>query len=389
MRVRAHKVLLKEPTTTKMVPALAHILALAVTGKDGRSISQILNFLMSPAKKLCTELAGAEQSEDEDDDESNGKAPAKQPRSNAAGPRKTVKKAREPAPQPEIEPSLKRQRGARGGKQKAAPQKPAAKPAAKSAKKPSKRKAAEVEAEVEPEAEAVVDAEEHEGPEGENEEKDVQMQEEPEEPIQQEEEEEGEYAEADDDEDAPGLDMHPGHPAIGGPPLQHEVLVEAVQHDQQPLSQDEEDEEPEPPPPGLENDLEHAQHVAPVHVARPKPAPVVAPRRPGIGSQASPCDAAQPGSHGRSLPPQLGPHALQPPLEGVATSSRAAASHDVGNSASKARARGQNKRVRHPTAKATLGVQGGTTSKKSALFSKRGATAVAAVVGQQAKPDAV
>ena len=407
MRVRANKVL-QEPATKDMVPTLAHILALSVLGSSGKAVSQIVQFLSVPSEKLCTELPvdpGAGSGEDGDDSEPNGTAPAKEPRTKPAAPRKAAKKAREAAPQIEEEPSQKRQRGARASKAKAAAKKPAAKPAAKNpaAKKPAKRKASEVEAEAGPEAEVAVEAdvpeEEHEAPEDDGEQPDEEMQEPAEDPVDQKAEEAQEEPQ-DDEEEAPGLDMHPGDapPVEGGPCLQHEVPVEAVQHDQEPQLEGDDSEEPEPPPPGLENDLEHAQHVgvpglhAVARAARPKPAAVCAPpKRPAIGSQASPCDAAQPGSHGRSMPPQLGPHALQPPLqEGVATSSRAAPSHDIGNSISKVR--GANKRVRHPTTKASLGVQGGTVSKKSAPYSRRGATAVAAVaavVGQPAKPDVV
>lgn len=392
MRVRAHRVL-SEPSTKSMVPALAHILALFDKGAVGRTISQIVQFLMSPSLKLCTELTTAAESE-EDEEETNGKAQTKQPRAKPAAPRKNAKKAREQrAPQPEEEPSLKRQRGARAGKQKAVAKKPAE-------KKASKRKAAEVEAEPEPEPEEAGEEEDapEEEPEGvdvDDEQPDVEMQDEPEEPIQQEGEEE------DDEEPVPGLDMHPGPPVIGGPSVPQEMPGEAVQLDQHPAfdgidSQDQDGEEPEPPPPGLEGDMDHdlatRKHAVYGQVGPPQqevPPVVPASQRPGIGSQASPCDAAHPGSHGRSQPPQLGPHHLKPPLEGVATSGgQANVSYDNG-SVTKARAKGSNKRApaRGAATKSSLGVANAGTGKKSAPHVKRGQQAVAAAAVQ--KPVAV
>lgn len=378
-----------------MVPAVAHILGLAELGSSGKTISKIAQFLCSPSQKLCD---GMEAAATESSEELSNDKPQTKPRAKAAAPRKNVKKAREPAPQPEEEPSAKRQRGPRAGKQN-----PVAKKLAEK-KKASKRKAAEVEQE--PEAAPEEALEEHaalqaepEGAEGDEVEADVQnpdveMEDDPEEPMQQEGEEEEAQEYENDEEPAQGLAMHPWPAVIGGPPV-HEQPLEDVPQDQNVAydgvnSQDEDGEEPEPPPPGLENENMVAacapQNRSNPRAAAPGGAPAVPTCRPAIGSQASPCDAGPPTSHGRSQPPQLGPHALQPPLEGVATSGgRVAMSHDNG-SVTKARARATNKRATGRTAAANksnlcVGASAGTV-KKAAAGSKRGAQAVLAAAKQ-------
>jgi hypothetical protein len=356
----------------------------------GKTISQIVQFLGSPSQKLCTVVELGEEEEPAQAIEPNGKAQAKPPRAKPAAPRKNAKKAREQPAQPEEEPSQKRQRAvpkAAAKKPKAAAKKPAE-------KKTAKRKAAEVEAETgaaekgAAKEDAAPQEEEPACVDEEDAQPDEEMQDVQEDPMQPEAEDE-EAEECEDDEPAPGVDMHPGPPVIGGPAEQLEMPVEAVQPDHYHAYdgfEGQSGEEPEPPPPGVENvhDLVRRNQPAQGRLQAPRqeaPPVVPATQRPEIGSQASPCDAAPPGSHGRSQPPQLGPNALQPPLEGVATSGGCAPlSHDNGSVTKAGRARGSKKLAVHRSAmKASLGVAAPSgTAKKSAPGSKRGAQAVAA-----------
>jgi hypothetical protein len=394
MRVRSNRIL-SEPKSKVMVPDLAKILALFGSGSVSKTISQINHFLARPSQKLCTELPSDWDPVEEPNGknshakEQNGEAQAELPHVEAAAPQKSAKKARVPAPQPDGEPATKRQRKAQPGKQIPAAKKP-------TEKKAAKRKAAEVEAEVDPEPneEAVVGEKVSQAvPENDDEQPaseapaDVEMQAEEEDPVQQEPEEQAEACEV-HAEPALAPNVHSGPPGIACPLAQPEVPVEPVQQQQNaPLDcahgQDDDGEEPEPPPPGLENVHDHAQGLQPVRgpLQPVPPSGGPASQRPAIGSQASPCDAA-PGSHGRSQPPQLGPHALKPPLEGVATSG-ACAESDVHGSVTKARGKSNLNSKKHASraavTKNSLGVSASAgTGKKAALHNKRGAAAVAA-----------
>lgn len=368
MRVRAKKTLM-EPSTKNMVPTLIHLLCLVEDETIGRSISQIMQFLGSPSLKKCA---------DEEEESDDGKVGGEESRPKAPAPRKNAKKAREPASDADEEPVQKRQRGARTGKQKSAPKKSAETKAAK-------RKAAEVEIEVTPEPEeaAKEDIAPVEAPKAVevDEQGDAEMQVSPDEPVQEEADNDVADNHENDPEPAPGPAMHPYvPPVIGGAPQHHGVPAASDHPDQDP-GYDDMDSESEPPPPGLENVHEQVEHVKHVREReappQPEAPPIVPPsQRPPIGSQASPCDAAKPGSHGRSQPPQLGPHALQPPLERVGTSDgHAVVSHDNGSVTKAGRARGTSKK---PAGRLPVAAQVGT-SKKAAPNSRRGVQAVAAV----------